>query len=125
MKSVVVKHITRYNWCVFSIIFVFILEPKKETNTYMYSQCINIKYSANNSLFTINKNTLYTNLHMGSYNNTLNIRIYLLHIVVIINAQIRFDIHSCNEYLSVRHLNNIPLPVLAEYCFLCKNYHLY
>lgn len=54
---------------------------------------------------------------MGSYYKILNIRLCLLHIVAIINAQIQFDIHLCNAYLSVGHINNIPLPVLADYCF--------
>lgn len=39
VKSVV-ENIKRYNWCDLLMIFVSILEPKKETNTYRYSQSI-------------------------------------------------------------------------------------
>lgn len=53
VKSVVIEKIKRYNWRDMSMIFVFILEPKKKTNTYMYSQNFNMKYSANNSLFAM------------------------------------------------------------------------
>lgn len=53
VKSVVVENKKKYSWCDLSMIFVFILEPKKKANTYMYSQNFNMKYSAKNSFFTI------------------------------------------------------------------------
>lgn len=52
VKSVV-ENKKKYNWCDLSMIFVFILEPKKKTNTCIYSQTFNMKYSVNNGLFAI------------------------------------------------------------------------
>lgn len=62
---------------------------------------------------------------MGSYYKILNIRLCLLHIVAIINAQIHFDIHLCNAYLSVRHIQHSSCCTFPIIVFLCKNYHLY
>lgn len=54
---------------------------------------------------------------MGSNYITLNIRLCLLHIVGISNAQIQFDIRLCNVCLSVRHIQNIRLAVLCRLLF--------